>query len=107
MLRKTPDSSNNQLLEFKPDANPKNMSARVRIEGQDMTVSYAEVPSEGQPAQPVQAVPLSHQQPGVPQPPAPGAIQPPNPNGSEPPRRVIRRRVISGQPPAAQPVPNQ
>lgn len=107
MLGLKPDAANNQLLEFKSDANPKNMSARIRIEGQETTIRYAELPPEAQPA--AAAVPL---QTGVPQPPTqqpPGnpIAQPGNPNPNEPPRRVIRRRVISGQPPAAQPVPNQ
>ncbi|MEI8293235.1 MAG: hypothetical protein WCG66_04485 [bacterium] len=107
MLCRTADSSNNQLLDYKPEADPKNMSARIRLDGQEMTVRYAELPSEGQPAQQVPAAQLLHQQPGIPQPPAPGTMQPTTANGSEPPRRVIRRRIISGQPPAAQPVPNQ
>lgn len=108
MLGAKPDAANNQLLDYKPDSNPKNMSARIRIEGQETTVRYAELPSEAQPvAQPF----TSAQTPQAPLPPGqqPNAptVQPATPNGNEPPRRVIRRRVISGQPPAAQPVPNQ
>jgi hypothetical protein len=108
MLGAKPDAANNQLLDYKPDADPKNMSARIRIEGQETTIRYAELPAEAQPAQPRPMNPQLPQQPGAPQqPPGAAAVQPANTNGNEPPRRVIRRRVISGQPPAAQPVPNQ
>ena len=108
MLGAKPDAANNQLLDYKPDSDPKNMSARIRIEGQETMIRYAEVPAEAQPAPPRPMNPPLPQQPGAPQPP-PGsaAVQPANANGNEPPRRVIRRRVISGQPPAAQPVSNQ
>ena len=107
MLGAKPDSANNQLIDYKPDADPKNMSARIRIEGQETTIHYADLPTEAQPAPQVPMNPQIPQQPGGPQPP-PGAaaVQPAATNGNEPPRRVIRRRVISGQP-AAQPVPNQ
>jgi hypothetical protein len=108
MLGAKPDAANNQLLDYKTDADPKNMSARIRIEGQETTIRYAELPAEAQPAQPRPMNPQLPQQPGAPQqPPGATAVQPANTNGNEPPRRVIRRRVISGQPPAAQPVPNQ
>ena len=107
MLGIKPDAANNQLLDYKPDSNPKNMSARIRIEGQETTIRYAEVPAEAQPAPQMPMNPQLPQQPGAPQPPGAAAVQPATTNGNEPPRRVIRRRVISGQPPAAQPVPNQ
>lgn len=108
MLGAKPDPANNQLLDYRPDSNPKNMSARIRIEGQETTIRYAELPSEGQPAPQAPMNPQIPQQPGVPQQqPGAAAVQPAATNGNEPPRRVIRRRVISGQPPAAQPVPNQ
>ena len=108
MLGNKPDAANNQLLDYKPDVDPKNMSARIRIEGQETTIRYAELPAEAQPAVPRPMNPQLPQQPGAPQqPPGAAAVQPANTNGNEPPRRVIRRRVISGQPPAAQPVPNQ
>jgi hypothetical protein len=107
MLGIKPDAANNQLLDYKPDSNPKNMSARIRIEGQETTIRYAEVPAEAQPAPQMPMNPPLPQQPGTPQPPGAAAVQPATTNGNEPPRRVIRRRVISGQPPAAQPVPNQ
>lgn len=108
MLGTKPDAANNQLIDYKPDSNPKNMSARIRIEGQETTVRYAELPSEAQPAPQAFMNPQTPQPAGVPhQQPGAAAVQPATPNGNEPPRRVIRRRVISGQPPAAQPVPNQ
>ncbi|MFM8716528.1 MAG: hypothetical protein ACKOHM_02795 [Spartobacteria bacterium] len=108
MLGAKPDAANNQLLDYKPDSNPKNMSARIRIEGQEATIRYAELPSEAHPAPPMPVNPQMPQQPGAPnQQPGAAAVQPATQNGNEPPRRVIRRRVISGQPPAAQPVPNQ
>lgn len=108
MVGKKPDSANNQLLEYQPSADIKNISARVRIEGQEALIRYAEIASEAHPPQQVPMNPQMPQQPGaIPQPPGATAIQPTAPTGSEPPRRVIRRRVISGQPPASQPVPNQ
>jgi hypothetical protein len=108
MLGAKPDAANNQLLDYKSAASPKEMSARIRIEGQETTIRYAELPTEAQPAPQVPMNPQLPQQPGNPnQPPGAAAVQPANTNGNEPPRRVIRRRVISGQPPAAQPVPNQ
>jgi hypothetical protein len=108
MLGVKPDPSNNQLLDYKPDANPKNMSARIRIEGQETTIRYADLPADAQPPPQVPMNPQIPQPPGSPlQPPGGAAVQPTSPNGTEQPRRVIRRRVISGQPPAAQPVPNQ
>jgi len=108
MVGKKPDSANNQLLDYQPSADLKNMSARVRIEGQEALIRYAEVPAEVHPPPQVPMNPQMPQPPGTaPQPPGATAIQPSAPAGSEPPRRVIRRRVISGQPPTAQPVPNQ
>jgi len=111
MLGLKADSSNNQLLEFNADANPKNMSARIRMEGQETTIRYAELPSEGQPPTPVPMNAMTPIPPGAPapaqQPPGSPTAQPGAPNPDEPPRRVIRRRFISGQPPVAQPVPNQ
>ena len=108
MVGKKPDSANNQLLDYQPSADLKNMSARVRIEGQEALIRYAEVPAEMHSPPQVPMNPQMPQQLGAaPQPPGATADQPSAPAGSEPPRRVIRRRVISGQPPASQPVPNQ
>jgi hypothetical protein len=105
MLGAKPDAANNQLLDYKPDADPKNMSARIRIEGQETTIRYADLPTEAQPSPQVPMNPQMPQQSGAPQP-GSTAVQPAATNGNEPSRRVIRRRTISVQP-AAQPVPNQ
>ena len=103
MLSKTPILGDNALLEFLPDVDPKKMKATIRIEGQVTTVQYAETTSEGQPPQPQMRV----GQPGVPTPATP-AVQPQNGNvKGQAPARVIRRRVISGQNPSAQPNPGQ
>lgn len=111
-------SSKDQLLELFQDADPKNLRASVQIEGQRTEIRFAETsfePPSGQPMPPQANAP---NQPMPPMPPAPPlqpaatgqqqpAVQPGNNANAQPPRRVIRRRVISGQPPAAQPVPGQ
>lgn len=104
MLGKNPDASGNVLLEYLPDLNPQKMKASIRIDGQVTTVAYAEVAGDQQ--QQVALVPMV---PNAVQPPPgtqlpPGAVNPAQPqNPAQPPRRVIRRRVISGQNPPAQP----
>lgn len=116
MLSKNPNAQNNVLIEFQGGSDPKKMTARVRIEGQETLIHYAELPPEVPPP-PAPQPPAAVQQPGAPKPgmpnpagtpPQPPALQQGN-NGqpNQPPRRVIRRRVISGQPQNAQPVPNQ
>jgi hypothetical protein len=118
MLGAKADGSNNQLLEYIPGSDPTKMTARVRIEGLETTIGYADFGASAQsvPQPPTNMnFPQQQQQPGMPQPPGapqnagipPAAVQPASGNDTQPPRRVIRRRVISGQPPAAQPVPNQ
>ncbi|MCX6974036.1 MAG: hypothetical protein NTZ94_06975 [Verrucomicrobia bacterium] len=104
MLGKNPDSSGNVLLEYLPDLNPQKMKASIRIDGQVTTVAYAEVAADQpQQAPPVPMVPNAVQPPPGSQPP-PGAVNPAQPQDpSQQPRRVIRRRVISGQNPPAQP----
>ena len=104
MLGKSPDASGNVLLEYLPDLNPQKMKASIRIDGQVTTVAYAEVAADQQqPATPVPMVPNAIQPPASTQPPQ-GAVNPAQPqNPAQPPRRVIRRRVISGQNPPAQP----
>ena len=114
MLGKVEGAENqakDRLLELFQDPDPKNLRATVQIEGQRAEIRFSETafaaPS-GQPM-PVQAdVPGQHIPP---QPPVPAqqqpAVQPGNNSNSQPPRRVIRRRVISGQAPAAQPIPGQ
>jgi len=102
MLGKQPNKEDNVLLEFLPDPDPKKMKATVRIEGQTTTIQYSEVPGSEQPAP--QPMPPA-QQPL----PAQAGVNPAPPQNQnpQPPRRVIRRRVISGQPPTAQPNPGQ
>ena len=94
MLGRTPDASGNVLLEYLPDLNPQKMKASIQIDGQVTTVAYAEVAAD--PQQQVAPVPMV---PNAIQPP-PGVVNPAQPqNPAQPPRRVIRRRVISGQTP--------
>jgi hypothetical protein len=88
LLRAENDNSGNSLLEFFSDPNPKNMRAKVQIAGQTAEIRFSDTVFE-----------LSQ----GPEPPANAAAEP-NPQitagvpGNEKPRRVIRRRVISGQP---------
>ena len=108
MLGKNPDPAGNVLLDYLPDLNPQKMKASIRIDGQVTTVAYAEVPADQQQqVMPVPMVPNAIQPPpGTP--PQPGSVNPAQPqNSAQPPRRVIRRRVISGQNPSAQPNPGQ
>jgi len=115
-----------RLLEFAPSMDPKNLSAKVQIEGRVTEIRFSETAFEaqpgtappgfagqpqppGQPGQPGQQPPqMPNIPPGSPPVPPqnPAAIQPGTADNSQPPRRVIRRRVISNQPPA-QPVPGQ
>ena len=108
-------SSKDQLLELFQDADPKNLRASVQIEGQRTEIRFSETsfePPSGQPMPPQANAPNQPMPPARPQQiGAPGqqqpAVQPGNNANAQPPRRVIRRRVISGQSPAAQPVPGQ
>ena len=118
MLEKLEDSENpskDRLVELAPSDDPKNLRATVLIEGQRSEIRFSETAfsiSPDQQAPGPAAVPgqqMPPNPPGIPQPPTAfqqqAAVQPgTNPN-SQPPRRVIRRRGISGQAPAAQPVP--
>jgi len=116
MLGRTPNATNSKLLEYTPSPDPKNMRARIRIEGMDVSVGYSDFGSESgavpqSPGAPPMMVPPGQppQQAGIPAPPQPPA--PPQQNvqqstgaqDAQPPRRVIRRRVISNQPPVAPP----
>jgi len=92
-----PDSEGSglMLMEFLPDSDPRKMKARVRIQGEIATLSYAE------PEPVAGAIPgaIPGQQPVISGQPAPaGVSNPGTPNQTNPPRRVIRRRVISGNP---------
>lgn len=96
LLRAEDDNSGNNLLEFFSDPNPKNMRAKVQIAGQTAEIRFSDTVFElsQAPAPPPSKGPV---------PPASAAPQPnpqitPGAPGNEKPRRVIRRRVISGQP---------
>lgn len=110
MVTKTPNKQNIALVEYLPDPDPRHMRATIRVNGQVATISYVEqaVAQVQQPGMPqAMAVPPPNQQPGVPGTPPPGqiavagqpSIQQQNPQSPQ--RRVIRRRIISGQPPVA------
>ncbi|MFZ4774561.1 MAG: hypothetical protein ACOYM3_04315 [Terrimicrobiaceae bacterium] len=107
MLSKAPNKLNMGLVEYLPDPDPRRMRATIRVNGQVATISYAEpVAASGQP-------PGAPQNSGMaPQNPNPSAVvNPPTgqvlangaipsiqqQNQSTPQRRVIRRRIISGQ----------
>lgn len=137
MLEKQEGPANqggNRLMELSQSTDPKNLTAKIFIDGKITEIRFSETAFAQSPGQPPQGFagappPMSPgQQPGqpVPQnpafphnpaaiPPQPGppspnqntaAIQPGTNDNSQPPRRVIRRRVISNQPPAP-PVPGQ
>jgi hypothetical protein len=119
MLEKVEDPMNqtkDRLLEIFQDPDPKNLRATVQIEGQRAEIRFSETSFAAPAGQPMpgQAGAPGHHIPPQPPQPQPGAapgqqqtaIQPGNSN-SQTPRRVIRRRVISGQQPAAQPIPGQ
>ena len=108
MLSKTPNKLDMALVDYMPDPDPRRMHATIKVSGQLATISYSEpVAVQGQ----QQATP---QIPGpMPQNPNPTAVvNPPpgqvlaggapqnvqQPNAQPPQRRVIRRRIISGQP---------
>jgi len=121
MLSKIPNSQKMSLVEYLPDADPRKMRATIRVDGQIATIAYAEAAAQPQPPGQPQ-MPAQPQMPGgagaQPRPAHAGmvpgqpttvvnvpAAMPGSPafqqqgNGAQqPPRRVIRRRVISGQP---------
>jgi hypothetical protein len=118
MLEKLEDSENpskDRLVELATSDDPKNLRATVLIEGQRTEIRFSETAfsiSPDQQAPVPAAAPGQHMPPhppGIPQPPTASqqqaAVQPGTTPNSQTPRRVIRRRVISGQAPAAQPVP--
>ena len=109
MLSKTPNKLDMALVAYMPDSDPRRMHATIKVSGQLATISYSEpVAAQGQ----QQATP---QNPGqIPQNPNPSAVVNPPPgqvlataapqnmqqpsNTQSPQRRIIRRRIISGQP---------
>ncbi len=125
MLSKIPNSQKMSLVEYLPDTDPRKMRATIRVDGQIATIAYSDTAAQPQqPQQPGQPqMPAQPQMPGAPvsqprpshagmvpgQPttvvnvpaamPGSPAFQQQQGNGAQqPPRRVIRRRVISGQP---------
>jgi hypothetical protein len=113
MLEKMEGSENqsrDKLFEVFQSPDPKNLRASVQIEGSQIEIRFAESSFTDQsPAQPPQPPVLPPAKGGgPPQPASQPSIQPANNAPSQtPPRRVIRRRVISGEPPAQQPIPGQ
>ena len=108
MISKAPNKLDMGLVEYLPDPDPRRMRATIKINGQIATISYADpVAQQGQPGVsqgPGMAMPQGQNPSAVVNAPPGQAIvagAPPNmqqPNPQAPPRRVIRRRIISGQP---------
>ncbi|MFA7234607.1 MAG: hypothetical protein WC076_10900 [Terrimicrobiaceae bacterium] len=108
MLSKTPNKLDMGLVEYLPTPDPRQMRATVKINGQVATISYSEpVAVQGQqvgaPQNTGMAPPNQNPTAVVNPPPAQvlaegatHALQ--QPNVPTPPRRIIRRRIISGQP---------
>ena len=108
MLSKTPNKLDMALVDYMPDPDPRRMHATIKVSGQLATISYSEPAA------------VQGQQQGAPQIPGPmpqnpnptAVVNPPpgqavaggaaqnvqQPNAQPPQRRVIRRRIISGQP---------
>ena len=108
MLSKTPNKFDMALVDYMPDPDPRRMHATIKVSGQLATISYSEPAA------------VQGQQQGAPQIPGPmpqnpnptAVVNPPpgqavaggapqnvqQPNAQPPQRRVIRRRIISGQP---------
>ena len=117
MLEKFDGSENpskDRLVELFPSDDPKNLRASVQIEGQRTEIRFSDNAFTSSVAESMNQPPVPSGQQMPPQPPLPpqqqinaqqSAVQPGTNSNSQPPRRVIRRRVISGQAPAAQPVP--
>lgn len=107
MLSKTFNKLDMGLVEFLPSPDPRQMRATVKINGQVATIAYAEpIASQGQQMTNPQNPGMAPQNPSAVVNPPPGqtfaGAQPHSmqqPNASQTPaRRVIRRRIISGQP---------
>ena len=109
MLSKTPNKLDMALVDYLPDPDPRRMHATIKVAGQLATVSYSEpVAVQGQQQAATQNSGPAPQNPNpsvaVNPPPgqvlanaAPQNMQQPS-NTHSPPRRIIRRRIISGQP---------
>ncbi len=103
MVSKVPNKENIALVEYLPAPDPRQMRATIKVNGEIATITYAEPAAQptqpgapqGPPAgAPGGSSPVVVNAPQV-NPGAPG-IQPQSP--TQPNRRVIRRRIISGQP---------
>lgn len=109
MITKTTPKADVNLVEFLPDPDPRRMRATIRVNGQVATLSYSEPGPDPNMMQGGHAAampqPVPQPMPGVPpggniQPGAPGGpnMAVVNPGEPQPPRRIIRRRIINGQP---------
>ena len=107
MISKAANKLDIGLVEYLPDPDPRRMRATIKVNGQTATISYSEsVALQGQQpgVPPNNGMPVPNQNPSaIVNPPGQSvaAGAPPNmqqPNSLAPQRRVIRRRIISGQP---------
>jgi len=108
MVTKTPNKLGMGLVDYQPNPDPRLMHATIKVNGQTATLSYSE-PAAAQVQQTAAqqnpgTAPQNHN-PATPGNLPPGQVQvagaPPNiqqPNAQPPQKRVIRRRIISGQP---------
>lgn len=108
MLSKKPNKLNMGLVEYLPDPDPRHMRATIKVDGQVATISFSEpaVAQGQQPGVPPNtgaSAPVQNPSVVVNAPPgqvlangAPRTLQQQQP--AVPQRRVIRRRIISGQP---------
>lgn len=103
MVSKVPNKENIALVEYLSDPDPRRMRATIKVNGEIATITYAEPAAQpaqaGAPIGPAAGAPGSASPAVVTAPQiSPGApgIQPQSP--TQPNRRVIRRRIISGQP---------
>ena len=122
MLSKLDESENqsrDMLLEVFQSPDPKNLRASVQIEGKKTEIRFSDTAFTSPAGEPMPPQPGAPSQPMPPHPPKSASsaqqqanaqqpsIQQGNNSSSQQPRRVIRRRVISGQAPAAQTDPGQ
>jgi len=112
MLSKKANEQNMSLVEYLPDPDARRMRATIRVGDEVATIAYAEPANSEQPpvnpAGPGNPVPVASGSvinapaplPGAPgQPGAPVVTQGSDQQTPQPPRRIIRRRIISGQGP--------
>lgn len=102
MLSKQPNAEAMSLVEFLPDPDPRRMRATIRVGGEIATIAFQEAGSANAEQAPAAApVPANGATPTAaaqPAPPPSATINPPSGDPSSgPPRKVIRRRIITGQ----------